>query len=206
MTTHDEKELSAHLENGVDDDVKDKPDQHEVQDTAAKDYVREGLTISPEQDKKLFWKINRRVLPFLMLAYFLQGVEKSATGMSFIMGWQEDVGAKGNDIPNVISLFWAGFICAEPLSAQLIRRFPVAKCLGTGILIWGFINIGLAFCKKVPVILALRFILGLSESLVGPSLLTRESRSLLHPALTTQSLFSGTSGRSSPSPVPAGRS
>lgn len=94
--------------------------------------------------------------------------------MALIMGWQEDVGSKGNDISNVTSLFWAGFICAEPFSAQLVRRFPVAKLLGSGILTWSFINVGLAFCKKVPVILALRFILGVTESLVGPSLLTRK--------------------------------
>lgn len=71
---HDEKEVSAHLEGGIDDTVK-AMEHHEVADTEAKAYVREGLTLTKEQDKKLFWRINRRVLPFLMLAYFLQSID-----------------------------------------------------------------------------------------------------------------------------------
>lgn len=72
---HDEKEVSAHLEGGIDDTVKVMETQHEVVDTEAKGYVREGLTLTKEQDKALFWRINRRVLPFLMLAYFLQSID-----------------------------------------------------------------------------------------------------------------------------------
>lgn len=132
MSADEKNGTAIHLEDGVDDDVKVARQQHEVQDSAARGYVDETVKLTPQQDKELFWKINRRVLPFLMLAYFLQSIDKSATGMSLIMGWQKDVGSKGNDIPNVASLYWAGYLCAEPFAAQVVRRFPVAKCLGGG--------------------------------------------------------------------------
>lgn len=56
-----------------------------------------------------------------------------------------------------------------------MRRFPLAKLLGTGMIIWSALLLGLGFSLSVPPVFAIRFLLGLFESLVGPCLLSRES-------------------------------
>jgi sugar phosphate permease len=52
-----------------------------------------------------------------------------------------------------------------------VRRLPIAKLLGVGMLIWSALLMGLGFSLSIPPVFAIRFLLGLFESLVGPCLL-----------------------------------
>lgn len=72
----------------------------------------------------------------MCLAYLTQALDKGTLGPSSIMGWQADVGAKGQDYALTSTMLWAGIICGEPLANQLVRRLPVAKLLGCAMLIW----------------------------------------------------------------------
>ncbi len=55
-----------------------------------------------------------------------------------------------------------------------MRRLPIAKLLGAGMLVWSALLLGLGFSLSIPPVFAIRFLLGLFESLVGPCLLARE--------------------------------
>jgi hypothetical protein len=87
----------------------------------------------------------------MCLAYLTQALDKGTLGPASIMGWQADVGAKGQDYALTSTLLWAGIICGEPIvrripfqllgsahpqANQLVRRLPVAKLLGSAMLIW----------------------------------------------------------------------
>jgi hypothetical protein len=52
------------------------------------------------------------------------------------MGWQEDVGAKGQDYALTSTFLQIGIICGEPIVNQLNRRFPVPKVLGLSMVVW----------------------------------------------------------------------
>ena len=49
------------------------------------------------------------------VAYVTQSLDKGTLGTSSIMGWQENVHAKGNDYALTSTLLWAGVVCGEPL-------------------------------------------------------------------------------------------
>jgi len=49
------------------------------------------------------------------MVYMTQALDKGALGPVSIMGWQEDVGAKGQDFAMTSTVMWIGIIAGEPL-------------------------------------------------------------------------------------------
>lgn len=48
------------------------------------------VVIDPATNKRLFWKINRRVLVVMLITYFCQSLDKGTLNFSSIMGIQKD--------------------------------------------------------------------------------------------------------------------
>lgn len=72
----------------------------------------------------------------MCIAYIAQSLDKGTLGTSSIMGWQQDVGAVGQDYALTSTFLWAGVIVGEPIINQLNRRCPVAKVLGYSMIVW----------------------------------------------------------------------
>ncbi|WOO79139.1 putative transporter [Vanrija pseudolonga] len=146
-------------------------DAHEeVVDSEARGYVDHTVVITPEVDARLRRKIHLRILPLLCLGYLCQALDKGTITSSSIMGWLKDVNAKGQDFSLTTTILWCGIIMAEPLANQCVRRLPLAKLLAGGMVIWSILLFGLGFSMSIPPVLAIRFLLGFFESLVGPCL------------------------------------
>lgn len=76
------------------------------------------------------------LLPIMCIAYIAQSLDKGTLGTSSIMGWQDDVGAVGQDYALTSTFLWIGVICGEPVVNQLNRRLPIAKVLGVAMFFW----------------------------------------------------------------------
>ena len=87
------------------------------------------------------------------VAYITQSLDKGTLGTSSIMGWQADVGAKGQDFALTSTLLWVGLLIGEPIVNdrppstcramltscqvnQFVRRLPVAKVLAVCMFFW----------------------------------------------------------------------
>lgn len=118
MATPELRKASVdHVEHVEYDDVEAKgdPHHHHVADQAAAEYVDSSVVISPEESKSMRRRIHKRILPLMCLAYFLQAIDKGTLGTSSIMGWQEDVHAKGQDYALTATFLWIGIIVGEPI-------------------------------------------------------------------------------------------
>jgi MFS family permease len=91
------------------------------------------------------------------------------------MGWIEDTGAKGQDYALTSTFMWAGLIVGEPFAGQLARRFSMKAVLSIAMFIWSALLLGMGFSLNVIPVFAIRFLLGASEAVFGPILLTSES-------------------------------
>lgn len=80
--------------------------------------------------------IYRSLLPLMCIAYIAQALDKGTLGTSSIMGWQEDVGAVGQDYALTATFLQVGVIVGEPIVNQLNRRLPIAKVLGVAMIFW----------------------------------------------------------------------
>lgn len=95
----------------------------------------------------------------MCVAYLTQALDKGTLGSSSIMGWQNDVGAVGQDYALTSTMLWIGIIIGEPIVSagpmwrslmrvanlpqanQFVRRLPVAKVLGFAMIIWSTVSL-----------------------------------------------------------------
>lgn len=68
-------------------------------------------------------------------------------------------------------LFYIGFLVAEIPHGYAMQRLPTAKYLGTMVCLWGIVVACTSACKTYSSLAALRFLLGLLESAISPSLI-----------------------------------
>lgn len=108
-TTLDSKEEVELKENVHDVEYGEGATIHVVDDKAD-GYVNPDVVITPEENKRLRHKIHKRILPLLCLAYLLQALDKGTLGTASIMGWQQDVGAKGQDYALTATFLWIGLV------------------------------------------------------------------------------------------------
>ncbi|WVQ83739.1 hypothetical protein IAT38_005883 [Cryptococcus sp. DSM 104549] len=142
-----------------------------VKDQEAAGYIDPTLIITDEENTRMRRRIHRRILPLICLGYLCQALDKGTLTSASIMGWINDVGAKGQDYSLTGTLLWCGIIFGEPVANQCVRRLPLRELLSGGIVIWSALLFGLGFSLSMPPVLAIRFLLGFFESLVGPTLL-----------------------------------
>lgn len=61
-------------------------------------YASGGLEISEADNRRMFWKVCRRILPIMLVTYFCQSLDKGTMGLSSIMGIIEDANLQGQDV------------------------------------------------------------------------------------------------------------
>lgn len=70
----------------------------------AEDGDPENCANAPAQDvshadnKRLFWMINRRVLPVMLVTYFCQSLDKGTLNFASIMGIRQDASLVGQQV------------------------------------------------------------------------------------------------------------
>ncbi|KAK5782438.1 hypothetical protein RI543_000375 [Arxiozyma heterogenica] len=129
------------------------------------------IKITPEQDRKLVWKIDLCMFPLMCLIYAVQFMDKVATGSAAIMGLRTDLKMHGNQYSWVGSAFYFGFLFMNlgPVQVLFQKSKYMSKMLAIFILIWGL----LLCCHSAPYInypgfIVLRVLLGCVESVVTP--------------------------------------
>ncbi|GAA5910428.1 hypothetical protein JCM8208_004474 [Rhodotorula glutinis] len=112
-------------------------------------------------------KLDRRVMPLLAAVYFSQFFDKNSLTYSSVMG----LPIKGEQYNLVSMAFYLGFLCFEMPTTMISQRFPLAKYLGVNIIIWATALILHAASANFGFFFAMRFVLGIAESCVGPILI-----------------------------------
>ncbi|KAF2008629.1 MFS general substrate transporter [Aaosphaeria arxii CBS 175.79] len=170
-STEKETHVTEMPQNSSRDDLESPKEAGFIEDSEVKGYVDPGLQLEEAENKRLLRKIHWHLLPVMCIAYIAQSLDKGTLGTSSIMGWQKDVGAKGQDYALTSTFLWAGVIVGEPIINQLNRRFPIAKVLGFSMCMWTALVFALGFTKNVSGVWAIRFFLGMFEAAFAPCLL-----------------------------------
>ncbi|CCK70061.1 allantoate permease family MFS transporter KNAG_0D03140 [Huiozyma naganishii CBS 8797] len=130
-----------------------------------------NLKITPEEDRKLVWKIDLCMFPLMCLIYAVQFMDKISTSSAAIMGLRTDLKMHGDQYSWVGSAFYFGYLFMNLGFVQLIfqKTKYMAKMLAVFIIVWGM----LLTCHSAPSInyagfIALRVLLGCAESVVTP--------------------------------------
>ncbi|KAI1420172.1 major facilitator superfamily domain-containing protein [Xylaria sp. FL1777] len=146
------------------------PPEKVLEDRAAKFIAEHGeIEFDYEDERAVLKRVDRRILPLLLGAYFFQQLDKSSLSYVSIFGIIEDAHLTSQQYSWLSSILYFGQLAFQPLAAFLLVRLPTGKVIGTAIVLWGMTQALLAACTDFKSLIALRFLLGAFESLIAPS-------------------------------------
>ncbi|KAG8691523.1 hypothetical protein FRC11_002113 [Ceratobasidium sp. 423] len=123
--------------------------------------AQHAVEIDEATNKRLLGLINKRVLAVMLVTYFIQSLDKGTMSFAAIM--------------NIQKIFYAGSLVAEFPVNVLCQKFPIAKFLGTAVVLWGATLALTAVCKSFAALMVVRYLLGTFEAAVQPSFLLMTS-------------------------------
>lgn len=131
----------------------------------------EKLVITPEEDRKLLWKLDLCMFPLMCLLYAVQFMDKVSTSSAAVMGLRTDLKMHGNQYSWVGSAFYFGYLLFNLGPGQFIfqKTKKLAKGLTVFVIIWGLIlTLHAAPSVNYASFIFLRVLLGCAESMVTP--------------------------------------
>lgn len=123
-----------------------------------------------KNEKKLLLKVDFFILTYVCCSYFTKALDKSNITNAYVTGMKEDISFDGNDLSYAKSLYSAGYIVSMCCGMLFVTR-PWAKWM-LPILetVWGVLTFCQAAVKTPSQMFALRFLIGLAEGPIFPSI------------------------------------
>ncbi|KAL7955567.1 MFS general substrate transporter [Trichoderma compactum] len=146
-----------------------------------------GVEIDAATKKRLFWKINRRILVIQLVTYFCQSLDKGTLNFASIMGIKTDAHLVGQQYSWLGTILYLGILVGEYPQNFSLQKLPVGKLLAANVFCWGAVVACSAATTNFGGPMALWFLLGSFESCVQPAMTlltsmwyTREEQSVLN--------------------------
>lgn len=117
-----------------------------------------------KQNRALNHKLDLFVLPFAVMIYLMNGLDRSNLGNAETDGFTKDLGLPSTAINTAISFFFCTFVPLSPISAVIGKRVGQTKWLTFISLGWGISTFSQAFVKTEAQLIAIRLLIGVFES------------------------------------------
>ncbi|MGK3957541.1 MFS transporter [Arthrobacter sp. R4] len=131
--------------------------QHKSAETALRARTR----------RKVLW----RIMPFLMLCYFISYLDRSNISFAGPNGMNQDLGLTATTFGLASGIFFAGYLLLEIPSNLALHRFGARKWIARILLTWGLFASLTAFVQDATQLYVLRVLLGIAEAGFGPGIL-----------------------------------
>jgi sugar phosphate permease len=89
------------------------------------------------QDRKLLWKLDLQLIPWLTLLYLIAFLDRTNIGNAKIDGLQEDLNMTSNQYNNTLTIFFISYSVFEPLTQVLLKKFKPSIFIPAIMLGWG---------------------------------------------------------------------
>lgn len=132
------------------------------------EYIAELLEDNAA-NKRITRKVDLLLLPLLCGTYFLQFIDKQALSYSAVFDLFETTGITSDQYSWLGSIFYFAYLVAEWPSAYVAQHFAVGRVVSIYCFFWGSIMLLTAATNSFAGFAALRFLLGIFESVVTPA-------------------------------------
>ncbi|KAJ7178376.1 MFS general substrate transporter [Mycena crocata] len=128
--------------------------------------------ITEEEDAAILRKIDKWILPVILMVYFLQQLDKSSLSYTSVFGIVAETGLVGTQYSWLSSIVYVAQLIWQPMSSYFLVRLPLSKYLFWHVLMWGVCVSATAAAKNFTGLITARFFLGLFEATVAPCFIT----------------------------------
>src|SRR5262245_59650724 len=115
-------------------------------------------------------KIVRRLIPFLMLCYFVAYLDRVNVGFAALT-MNQDLGFTAEMFGFGVGIFFGGYFLFEVPSNLLLERFGARVWIARIMITWGFVSAGMAFVAGPTSFYVMRFLLGAAEAGFFPGII-----------------------------------
>lgn len=133
-------------------------------------------------EKSLVRKLDYKLLPVLTLLYLLSFLGRSNVGNARIEGLVADLDITGNEYLTGLTLFFVGYVIFEVPCNIVLKLWTPRMWLPTIALAWGVVSTLMGVIENKAGFLAVRFILGVSESGLFPGIVYGKYFAVRRPA------------------------
>ncbi|KAJ5708149.1 major facilitator superfamily domain-containing protein [Penicillium malachiteum] len=130
-----------------------------------------AMEIDPATERRLFWKISRRILVIQVITYFFQSLDKGILNYASIMGIKKDAHLVGQQYSWLGTILYLGILVGEYPQNFLLQKLPLGKTLAVNVFIWGAVVSCSAASTRFGSLMAVRFLLGFFESCIQPAMM-----------------------------------
>ncbi|KAF5686203.1 permease of the major facilitator superfamily [Fusarium denticulatum] len=135
---------------------------------ATKASTESPISFGPEDEKRLVRKLDRTILPWIMLLYLLSYIDRSNMGNARNIGLAEDIGLSSIQYQIASASFYIGTVIFGTIGALMLKVVKPSTWLGICAVGWGAVSTLQAACVNPGRLIAVRFFLGVFEASFAP--------------------------------------
>ncbi|KAH8679462.1 major facilitator superfamily domain-containing protein [Ilyonectria robusta] len=126
--------------------------------------------IDPAAEKALLRKLDRWIIPPVMLLYLFSFLDRVNIGNARLYGLEEDLGMAGNQYQIAVSVLFVTYVLSELPSNLVLKKFTPSRWLAFITVGWGLVATLTGIVQSYPGLIACRLILGGLEGGLFPGL------------------------------------
>jgi MFS family permease len=112
--------------------------------------------------KKIPSKRWWRVLPLLFLMYGIANIDRNNIGFSF-SGMEKDLGIGATYAGLAAGIFFIGYMLLQVPGGHLAKKWSAKKFIAISLFGWGIFATSMGFIHSLPMLLTVRFLVGVTE-------------------------------------------
>lgn len=109
-------------------------------------------------------KVAIRLVPFVALMFFINYLDRTAIGFASPNGMNDDLGLSAAQFGFASGVFFIGYILLEVPSNLALHRFGARRWLSRIMITWGIVALLFTWVQNFEQLVALRFLLGVTEA------------------------------------------
>ncbi|ESK89448.1 mfs nicotinic acid transporter tna1 [Moniliophthora roreri MCA 2997] len=154
--------------------IEEKGSQSRMEDYADKaDIGGESLlpappTFTEEEERKLWRKIDRRLMPMLCLMYLMSFLDRGNIGNARLQGLVTQLDLKGNEYNIALTMYFIPYCIFECPANLVLKKFRPRIWLPGITVLWGIIMTLMGLVKNYPQLVGTRVCLGVAEAGLFP--------------------------------------
>ena len=116
-------------------------------------------------------RAGKRLVPLLMLLYFVNYLDRVNIGFAGPNGMNEELGLSATLFGIAAGVFFIGYLLLEVPSNLMLHRFGARRWIARILVTWGIVATAMAFAPNATVLIVLRFLLGVAEAGFFPGII-----------------------------------
>ncbi|KAJ3514424.1 hypothetical protein NLJ89_g2392 [Agrocybe chaxingu] len=124
--------------------------------------------LTEEEERKLWRKVDRRLMPILALMYLLSFLDRGNIGNARLQGLQSELELSGTEYNIALTMFFIPYCLFECPANLVLKRFRPSKWLPGITVTWGIVMTLMGIVKNYPQLVGARVCLGVAEAGLFP--------------------------------------